>query len=1476
MKLGKRLLTCFLSLVLALTMVTGTAGAYEDNGAAAVSASEENLHPTGGRLGPEGMFLPDSEAEALDEALTNRPPEESESIRGTSPYTHSSNYYYNTLTSAEKSFYTSMDNVCRPILTSMTDYSDYVTYSGGTQSYVISKVSYGSLTRERAEEVFWAFRSANPQYYFLSNTWGYTSNGEVILQFVNNYGHSYRLYSERKAAQQMIDDLTNLWIPDALALGSEYEREMFLSDKICRYLTYDNPALSDKDLMRFDQSLISGVMRKTTVCAGYAMLTAYMFNAAGLDCVYVDSEAHAWNAVKLYGNWYQIDITWADDGTTLDMNWINKSYATFRAQDGGKSDHLYDPYWDHTPMPPCTSDTVIFPDEPDTVKINQANFADAAFRSYVSANFDTDHNDSLSEDEINAVSAISVSGLGITKLNGIEHFTSLVTLDCSGNGITSLDISKNVLLEELDCSGNYIKTLNTAANTQLRALYCSDNAINSLALEKNTHLTVLNARSNQLTALAVSANTALQKIDCDMNSINALDVSNQTALKELKLSGNKVQTLDLSKNTALQTLDCSANKLSSLDLSKNTDLNTLNCSGNQLCCLDLSKNTSLTSFACTGNEYNIGGVTDSFALSGLAGFDPTKATGWSGAVYDSQTKALTDISLEGVTYTYDCGNAFLAEFRLAVSAVKSLSVSATPTKTAYYTGDEFDVTGGQIRVTFEDGTVKTTDMTDAMISGYDGGKSGRQTITVTYGGKTATFTVNVTALAASKLELVSAPAKTGYYLGDAIDLTGGVIRVIYNSGRTEELPLTTDGVAVTGFDSSRTGTRSVRFTYLGKYVTVNMTVSIDPATANVVVNGAGYETLTEALKANNQGDLDISINKSITEKNLTVPKTVTSAVITTAPSAVLTLGTPTITANCDLVLDAAVAAERANAKTFTVKAAAEKTVTVNRIESVLPVTLSGAKTSYFRLCTSGTITVAAASNVNVDIAAGTTVKLDGGKFAPTMLSGNGRLDVYGASSVTLANAVKADITLNKYTKVSGKNTTINLQKLTLGTVTALTLAVKEPDGTLSNITGQTVITLSKQDPVNSLETRVVITNTANGKPLSAVQYGKDVRAEYLDALTLSGPAAPKNYSSFEKVFEAMTDTSASYTIRLNEDMSLAKLTLPRELGSLTIDGNSNTLTLIGVTTIAPQKYGLSLKDINIAAKDKNGASAALRLTLSSGSVTIDGLDFSGKTLTIAGGSANTLALGECSEIYSLTGFAKIVISGETVIGKTFTANNVSLGSSANLKLLSGAALKVNKDKAITASDGAKITLVKGFTPIDITAGTIAPNIRFVSDTTLEDQAIFKTKADLKGVYDLSDIAPDNGLAYDLLQSGSNAYLKAFAIDVNGEKFAFWNDAIASMTSRTTAYRITLLANIDIGAALKLPSASKCGSLTIDGGGHRLTFTGTSVSLALPLTFKDITVASLNKKTGAETAWNLRTNGRLTEQGTVVLTGCTKK
>ena len=166
------------------------------------------------------------------------------------------------------------------------------------------------------------------------------------------------------------------------------------------------------------------------------------------------------------------------------------------------------------------------------------------------------------------------------KANGIDPETNkqIYILDSEDGKIS---ISGPVLFFE--CSGENITSLDVSKNSQLKVLDCSQNSLTSLDVSKNTNIGTLNCSNNNLSSLSISKNTVLSILKCSDNRIASLDLSKNTGLFELICSNNKLTSLDLSKQNRLQEVHCDNNQLSSLIVSKQaTELIEVRCTQNQI------------------------------------------------------------------------------------------------------------------------------------------------------------------------------------------------------------------------------------------------------------------------------------------------------------------------------------------------------------------------------------------------------------------------------------------------------------------------------------------------------------------------------------------------------------------------------------------------------------------------------------------------------------------------------------------------------------------------------------------------------------------------------------------------------------------------------------------------------------------------------------------------------------------------------
>ncbi len=141
-----------------------------------------------------------------------------------------------------------------------------------------------------------------------------------------------------------------------------------------------------------------------------------------------------------------------------------------------------------------------------TIEINETNFPDENFRRYVKVRFDIDNDGALSAEEIAKVTRINVKNSDITSLKGIEYFTALKELDCSGNHLTELDVSNNTALEQLWCDENELTSLDVSNCIVLKRLQCHYNPLTSLDVSNNPELMLLYCRNDKTMNLYISNN----------------------------------------------------------------------------------------------------------------------------------------------------------------------------------------------------------------------------------------------------------------------------------------------------------------------------------------------------------------------------------------------------------------------------------------------------------------------------------------------------------------------------------------------------------------------------------------------------------------------------------------------------------------------------------------------------------------------------------------------------------------------------------------------------------------------------------------------------------------------------------------------------------------------------------------------------------------------------------------------------------
>ena len=248
-------------------------------------------------VGVEGIYTDDDDMAAIREMIDkdkalNETDAYSETLDAT--YRYNTSYFYNQLNSAERTLYNNLANACNAVLSSSQTYTsqyiDYVSFDSN------------SISSSRLEQILYMFYYSNPQYFFLTNGYRFGQNFVYPMMYSD-----YQNGTVRRNAYNSINSITNTWMADINKCTNDLAKEQAIYQKIANAVSYSTGA--------HHQSIAGALLDRQCYGSGYAMTMTYFCNAAGLDCITVITENHAWNRVKIFNDWYEIDVSLMDQGS---------------------------------------------------------------------------------------------------------------------------------------------------------------------------------------------------------------------------------------------------------------------------------------------------------------------------------------------------------------------------------------------------------------------------------------------------------------------------------------------------------------------------------------------------------------------------------------------------------------------------------------------------------------------------------------------------------------------------------------------------------------------------------------------------------------------------------------------------------------------------------------------------------------------------------------------------------------------------------------------------------------------------------------------------------------------------------------------------------------------------------------------------------------------------------------------------------
>ncbi len=169
------------------------------------------------------------------------------------------------------------------------------------------------------ELIYNMFYSDYPEYFWVRGDWSAASNGSTLTMKPVYTMTGSELTSTKSAYNNKVNELTS-----GLS-GSNYDKAKTLHDRLIDTVTYTSTSN--------DQNAYGALVEGKAVCNGYARAYQHLLLKAGIPAWYVRGsstnpstnkpEGHAWNIVKIDGQWYYTDVTWDDQGADTFYAYFN-------------------------------------------------------------------------------------------------------------------------------------------------------------------------------------------------------------------------------------------------------------------------------------------------------------------------------------------------------------------------------------------------------------------------------------------------------------------------------------------------------------------------------------------------------------------------------------------------------------------------------------------------------------------------------------------------------------------------------------------------------------------------------------------------------------------------------------------------------------------------------------------------------------------------------------------------------------------------------------------------------------------------------------------------------------------------------------------------------------------------------------------------------------------------------------------------
>lgn len=187
-----------------------------------------------------------------------------------------------------------------------------------------------NITVNSLKTVFEAVYNDHPELFWLETGYNcrYSRSGQCVEISLKFSVTEEELPEFRTTFETQANRILN----QAWNLADDYEKEKYVHNRLLELVEYQSGAA-------MSQSAYSALVNGKTVCAGYARAFQYLMQQMGIPCYYCtgySGENHAWNIIELYGEYYNVDLTWDDTepATYLYFNKTDEDYKSTHVRRG--------------------------------------------------------------------------------------------------------------------------------------------------------------------------------------------------------------------------------------------------------------------------------------------------------------------------------------------------------------------------------------------------------------------------------------------------------------------------------------------------------------------------------------------------------------------------------------------------------------------------------------------------------------------------------------------------------------------------------------------------------------------------------------------------------------------------------------------------------------------------------------------------------------------------------------------------------------------------------------------------------------------------------------------------------------------------------------------------------------------------------------------------------------------------------------